>query len=164
MSFCNQSLRVSVALWLALLFLSTFVSFSVSFAATPYRGDTEADFTCSTILCRNYRAPSYKDPLVFSLAVARDSHKKLKWIEPMACPIKAPLMVPNTDGFRCRMHPRLHYERAHQGIDIGRDDKNSIPYIHSIMSGTVIHSGPASGFGNQVQVRNNDGTITTYTI
>jgi len=47
----------------------------------------------------------------------------------------------------------------HYGLDIA----NSIGTpIVAVRSGTVIDSGPASGFGLWVRVRHDDGTITVY--
>jgi murein DD-endopeptidase MepM/ murein hydrolase activator NlpD len=48
---------------------------------------------------------------------------------------------------------------VHQGIDIAAPVGTP---IHVPMAGTVIDSGPASGFGLWVRVRHADGTITTY--
>ncbi|WP_245556118.1 M23 family metallopeptidase [Actinopolyspora mortivallis] len=48
---------------------------------------------------------------------------------------------------------------AHAGIDIGADTGTP---IHAPQAGTVISSGPASGFGLWVRVRHDDGTVTVY--
>ncbi|PRW64341.1 hypothetical protein CEP50_05260 [Actinopolyspora mortivallis] len=48
---------------------------------------------------------------------------------------------------------------AHAGIDIGADTGTP---IRAPQAGTVISSGPASGFGLWVRVRHDDGTVTVY--
>jgi murein DD-endopeptidase MepM/ murein hydrolase activator NlpD len=49
--------------------------------------------------------------------------------------------------------------RMHQGQDIAAPIGTP---IHAPLAGTVIDAGPASGFGQWVRVRHNDGTVTTY--
>ncbi|QGU03336.1 Murein hydrolase activator NlpD precursor [Corynebacterium comes] len=47
----------------------------------------------------------------------------------------------------------------HNGIDIA----NAIGTpIHSVMSGTVINSGPASGYGQWIRVKHDDGSMAVY--
>jgi len=47
----------------------------------------------------------------------------------------------------------------HGGIDIA----NSLGTpIYSVADGTVVEAGPASGFGNWVRIKHDDGTITVY--
>jgi murein DD-endopeptidase MepM/ murein hydrolase activator NlpD len=58
-----------------------------------------------------------------------------------------------TSGFGGR------WGRAHEGIDIAAPIGTP---IHVPLAGTVIDSGPASGFGLWVRVRHDDGTVTTY--
>lgn len=58
-----------------------------------------------------------------------------------------------TSGFGSR------WGRAHQGLDIAAPIGTP---IRAPLGGTVVESGPASGFGMWVQVRHNDGTVTTY--
>ncbi|WP_434442387.1 M23 family metallopeptidase [Lentzea sp. E54] len=58
-----------------------------------------------------------------------------------------------TSGFGAR------WGTSHNGIDIA----NAIGTpIVSVMDGTVIEAGPASGFGLWVRVQHDDGTITVY--
>ena len=47
----------------------------------------------------------------------------------------------------------------HNGIDIANDIGTP---INAVMDGTVIDSGPASGFGQWIRLRHDDGTITVY--
>ncbi|UDL78626.1 M23 family metallopeptidase [Corynebacterium uberis] len=47
----------------------------------------------------------------------------------------------------------------HKGIDIANAEGTP---IRSVLPGTVISSGPASGFGQWVRVQHDDGTITVY--
>jgi murein DD-endopeptidase MepM/ murein hydrolase activator NlpD len=58
-----------------------------------------------------------------------------------------------TSGFGGR------WGRAHQGLDIAAPIGTP---IRVPLAGTVIESGPASGFGMWVRVRHADGTVTTY--
>ncbi|MDK8767625.1 M23 family metallopeptidase [Corynebacterium freneyi] len=49
--------------------------------------------------------------------------------------------------------------RMHNGIDIA----NAVGTpIYAVMSGTVIDSGPASGYGNWIRIRHNDGSVSVY--
>lgn len=47
----------------------------------------------------------------------------------------------------------------HKGIDIANSVGTAIRAVHD---GTVIDSGPASGFGNWIRIKHDDGTITVY--
>jgi murein DD-endopeptidase MepM/ murein hydrolase activator NlpD len=58
-----------------------------------------------------------------------------------------------TSGFGAR------WGTAHNGLDIAAPIGTP---IHVPLDGTVIDSGPASGFGLWVRVRHADGTITVY--
>jgi murein DD-endopeptidase MepM/ murein hydrolase activator NlpD len=58
-----------------------------------------------------------------------------------------------TSGFGAR------WGRAHQGLDIAAPIGTP---IRAPLAGTVIDSGPASGFGMWVRVRHSDGTVTVY--
>lgn len=58
-----------------------------------------------------------------------------------------------TSGFGFR------WGTAHKGVDIA----NAIGTpIVAVMDGTVIDSGPASGFGNWIRIQHDDGTVTVY--
>ena len=63
------------------------------------------------------------------------------------------LSGPVTSGFGGR------WGTVHQGIDIAAPIGTP---IHVPMSGVVVNSGPASGFGMWVRVQHSDGTITVY--
>ena len=58
-----------------------------------------------------------------------------------------------TSGFGSR------WGRAHQGLDIAAPIGTP---IRAPLAGTVIETGPASGFGLWVRVRHDDGTVTVY--
>lgn len=47
----------------------------------------------------------------------------------------------------------------HNGIDIANVQNTP---IHAIMSGTVIDAGPASGYGQWIRIRHDDGATTVY--
>src|SRR5690606_37223649 len=75
-----------------------------------------------------------------------------------AAPAAAPGVVQPAEGtFTSGYGAR--WGTTHYGVDIA----NSIGTpIKSLMSGTVISSGPASGFGLWVRVQHDDGTISVY--
>lgn len=53
----------------------------------------------------------------------------------------------------------LRWGAFHHGIDIA----NAIgTHIRAVQDGTVIDSGPASGYGNWIRIKADDGTITVY--
>lgn len=47
----------------------------------------------------------------------------------------------------------------HNGIDIANEIGTP---IYAVMDGTVINSGPASGFGNWIRIQHEDGSISVY--
>lgn len=77
---------------------------------------------------------------------------------PAAAPAPAPGVVKPAEGtFTSGYGAR--WGTTHYGVDIA----NSIGTpIHSLMSGTVISSGPASGFGLWVRVQHDNGLISVY--
>lgn len=65
--------------------------------------------------------------------------------------------MPAQGAFTSGFGPR--WGTFHAGIDIA----NSVGTpIYAVMSGTVIDSGPASGYGNWIRIRHNDGSMSTY--
>lgn len=64
-----------------------------------------------------------------------------------------------SSGFGMRFHPLLHRTRMHSGVDYGA--RTGTP-IMSTAPGRVIFAGRQGGYGNQVQVRHNNGIVTTY--
>ena len=77
---------------------------------------------------------------------------------PWARPALQPLAVAPVSGtLTSAFGPR--WGSSHAGLDIA----NSIGTpVYAAASGTVIDSGPASGFGLWVQVRHDDGSTSTY--
>ncbi|WP_291478332.1 M23 family metallopeptidase [Corynebacterium sp.] len=53
----------------------------------------------------------------------------------------------------------MRWGTMHKGIDIA--NAMGTPIV-AAMAGTVIDAGPASGFGNWVRIKHDDGTITVY--
>ncbi|MBG9368474.1 M23 family metallopeptidase [Corynebacterium diphtheriae bv. gravis] len=53
----------------------------------------------------------------------------------------------------------MRWGTLHSGVDIA--NAMNTP-IYSVMDGVVIDSGPASGYGQWIRVRHEDGTITVY--
>ncbi|MBC3186341.1 M23 family metallopeptidase [Corynebacterium sp. zg-331] len=47
----------------------------------------------------------------------------------------------------------------HKGVDIANAEGTP---IRAVLDGTVIDSGPASGFGQWIRIRHDDGTVTVY--
>lgn len=69
----------------------------------------------------------------------------------------ASVIRPATGTFTSGFGPR--WGTMHNGIDIA----NAIGTpIYSVMSGTVINSGPASGYGNWIRVKHDDGSMSVY--
>ncbi len=76
---------------------------------------------------------------------------------------RAPLLKPidtrQTSGFGMRMHPILHEERMHKGLDFGG------PYgtrVNSAAAGRVTFSGQMNGYGNIVIIEHRPGFETAY--
>ncbi|AJE31894.1 hypothetical protein B842_00170 [Corynebacterium humireducens NBRC 106098 = DSM 45392] len=64
---------------------------------------------------------------------------------------------PTTGTFTSGYGPR--WGTMHNGIDIA----NAVGTpIYAVMAGTVIDSGPASGYGQWIRIRHDDGSITVY--
>ena len=71
---------------------------------------------------------------------------------------RAPQVAAPAQGtFTSPFGPR--WGTMHNGIDIANDIGTP---INAVMDGTVIDSGPASGFGQWIRLRHDDGTITVY--
>jgi len=58
-----------------------------------------------------------------------------------------------------RLHPILRIWRPHHGIDYAAPEGTP---IWAVADGTVIHRGPAGGFGNLVKIRHADGYVSYY--
>ena len=58
-----------------------------------------------------------------------------------------------------RLHPILRIWRPHHGIDYAAAEGTP---IWAVADGTVIHRGPAGGFGNLVKIRHSDGYVSYY--
>ena len=70
-----------------------------------------------------------------------------------------PLSGPITSEFGWRTHPIFGTQRYHSGLDIGGD--YGLP-IAAAASGTVIHSGWISGYGNTIIIDHGGGITTLY--
>ena len=57
------------------------------------------------------------------------------------------------------MHPILHVQRAHLGVDYAAPVGTP---VWAAASGTVTHVGPAGGAGNLVMIRHDNGIETAY--
>jgi murein DD-endopeptidase MepM/ murein hydrolase activator NlpD len=75
--------------------------------------------------------------------------------------LKTPLKFARvSSGFdRARMHPILHVQRAHLGVDYAAPVGTP---VWAAASGTVTHAGPAGGAGNLVMIRHDNGIETAY--
>jgi murein DD-endopeptidase MepM/ murein hydrolase activator NlpD len=75
--------------------------------------------------------------------------------------LKTPLKFARiSSGFdRARMHPILHIQRAHLGVDYAAPVGTP---VWAAASGTVTHVGPAGGAGNLVMIRHDNGIETAY--
>jgi murein DD-endopeptidase MepM/ murein hydrolase activator NlpD len=70
-----------------------------------------------------------------------------------------PLAAPVTSGFGTRVHPVTGVPRLHAGLDLGAPTGTP---IRAAAAGVVVTAGPMGGYGNAVDVRHADGTITRY--
>lgn len=75
--------------------------------------------------------------------------------------LKTPLKFSRiSSGFdRRRMHPILHTETAHLGIDYAAPTGTP---VWAAASGVISHRGPAGGAGNLVMIRHDSGIETAY--
>ncbi|AWB81009.1 endopeptidase [Corynebacterium yudongzhengii] len=72
-------------------------------------------------------------------------------------PLNAAVVKPTEGVFTSGFGPR--WGTIHKGIDIA----NAIGTpILAIMDGTVIDAGPASGYGNWIRIKHDDGSISIY--
>ena len=83
---------------------------------------------------------------------------QLATVAPYNATIAAPSVVRPAHGtFTSGFGPR--WGTMHNGIDIA----NAVGTpIYSVMSGTVINSGPASGYGQWIRVQHDDGSMAVY--
>ena len=64
-----------------------------------------------------------------------------------------------SSGFGMRFHPLLQRTRMHAGVDYAA--RSGTP-IQSAAPGKILFAGRNGGYGNQVQVRHDNGIVTTY--
>jgi murein DD-endopeptidase MepM/ murein hydrolase activator NlpD len=64
-----------------------------------------------------------------------------------------------SSGFGMRFHPLLGRTRMHAGVDFAA--RHGTP-VQSVAPGKVIFAGRNGGYGNQVQIRHDNGIVTTY--
>lgn len=67
-----------------------------------------------------------------------------------------------SSGMGTRIHPITKVARLHKGIDIARTDRSTIPPIYAAESGVVVSAGTASGYGNLIKIRHDNGIETLY--
>ena len=71
---------------------------------------------------------------------------------------RAPSVVKPAEGaFTSGFGPR--WGSFHAGIDIA--NSNGTPIL-AVMDGTVVDSGPASGYGNWIRIKHDDGSLSLY--
>lgn len=85
------------------------------------------------------------------VAAAREAARHAE--EAAKHPFIKPAQGTYTSGFGVR------WGAAHNGIDIANSEGTPIV---AVADGTVIDSGPASGFGQWIRIKHSDGTITVY--
>lgn len=71
--------------------------------------------------------------------------------------ISGGVALPASGAFTSGFGPR--WGSFHSGVDIANGLGTP---IYAAMAGTVIDSGPASGYGNWIRIRHDDGSITVY--
>lgn len=74
-------------------------------------------------------------------------------VKPNESGVSIPAEGTFTSGFGQR------WGSPHNGIDIANEIGTP---IYAVMDGTVINSGPASGFGNWIRIQHDDGSISVY--
>lgn len=68
-----------------------------------------------------------------------------------------------SSDFGMRMHPTLHTEKMHTGMDFARADKNApSPDILATMPGVVVGVGVRGGYGNMIEIMDIYGTKHRY--
>ncbi|MCQ9343889.1 M23 family metallopeptidase [Corynebacterium kozikiae] len=91
------------------------------------------------------------------LAKAQELATQLTEADQKARTVKVSVARPAEGAFTSGYGPR--WGAFHSGIDIA----NAVGTpIYAAMAGEVIDSGPASGYGNWIRIRHDDGTITVY--
>lgn len=91
------------------------------------------------------------------LVKAQDFANEVSEADQKARTVKATVVRPAEGVFTSGYGMR--WGVLHAGIDIA----NAVGTpIYAVMSGTVIDSGPASGYGNWIRIQHDDGTITVY--
>lgn len=108
-------------------------------------------------VAKNNALPSSTRPV--SLAKTR-----LPWLDQIT-PIHArPMDALPVDGtvssqFGERPHPISGKRQLHHGIDIAADKGQE---IYAVRSGKVTFAGPKGGYGNTVEIRHSDGSMSRY--
>lgn len=64
-----------------------------------------------------------------------------------------------TSVYGYRTHPVLGYSKLHEGIDMAAEIGTK---IYSAGTGTVLFSGPSTGFGNWIVIQEDNGLLTIY--
>jgi murein DD-endopeptidase MepM/ murein hydrolase activator NlpD len=64
-----------------------------------------------------------------------------------------------TSGFGMRFHPILGYSRMHRGVDFGAPIGTP---VYAAGDGIVTRFGPASGYGNYIEIEHNQEYATAY--
>lgn len=64
-----------------------------------------------------------------------------------------------TSGFGMRFHPILGYSRMHKGVDFGAAIGTP---VFAAGDGVVSRAGPASGYGNYIEIQHNQEWATAY--
>ncbi|MFC6012258.1 M23 family metallopeptidase [Nocardia lasii] len=99
-----------------------------------------------------------------SAPIAWEEHREAVALELPQLPVLAPPPPPPPSTVR-PVHGRLtsyygpRWGQAHNGIDFG--DPIGAP-VFAVTNGTVIETGPATGFGLWVRVQQDDGTIGVF--
>ena len=132
-------------------------------------GDTQSCLLCTFDLTgsRQRSLEGLLEQFSTMNSILRDRHPMIEPLEPtqggQTCPIPAPYAARRTSPYGMRTHPILRYQRMHSGVDFGVDRSRGAPPIVSAMGGKVIEiTDSRLGYGYQVKIQNDDGTIATY--
>lgn len=78
---------------------------------------------------------------------------------PQAVTFAAPVSGRVTSGFGPRTRPNARASSNHQGVDYGVPEGTAVA---AAADGEVIYAGPRGNYGNRIEVRHADGSITSY--
>lgn len=114
-----------------------------------YRQLTGADSKSPASAMGNMTAQAYLNAVKAQDGLADLERRELQW------PVRGTV----TSEFGPRMHPILHQERQHDGLDIAAQAGTP---VRAAADGRVVFSGERGGYGQVVELDHGNGLITRY--